>query len=297
MAAPILVYVHGSGPQGYAASETLKFWYDRALFGADGPSVAPIWWPVFWGEQDAAAEADLEAVIQRLARDPLPPTEAATELLAAIRRARPPRERTGAMAELSPTEIDAQAIAHLADLFESSDTGVAEMPEPIFRLLAGWAGKDVVPYLYDGWAHAMREPVKAELRRLGADRPIIVLAHSLGSVLAYDVVTDAHFKGYDVRLFITAGSPLGIVNVRDKVRDRAGPGDFPSRTKAWRNFYDPRDLVGKFGETLKHKYLPLPPLTEKLDVSNERDGHHDLVGYLVDPDLRFAAKAALGLPV
>jgi hypothetical protein len=34
---------------------------------------------------------------------------------------------------------------------------------------------------------------------------------------------------------------------------------------------------------------------EKLTVKNERPGHHDLVGYLVDRDLQAVARSAVGM--
>jgi hypothetical protein len=167
------------------------------------------------------------------------------------------------------------------------------MPDIIFRLLAGQASKDVIPYLYDGWAPKMRKPLEGRLRELGNGQPIVVLAHSLGTILAYDVVTETEFASWDIQLFVTAGSPLGIKNVVEKVRDRQGPGPMPVTVTGWQNFHDARDKVGWFGETLAGKYPVPPPLTQKLDVLNEAPNHHDLTGYLVDDDLRKAVRGAV----
>ena len=294
---PILIYVHGAGDQGKRSSDDLKRGFDAALFGAPGPSIAPTWWQVFWDRPGAReAEMTLEATIERLARSPSTPETDATELLRAIRTARPPLgAQPGAEGASEATTVEAvDAIQGFYDA-ASVVAGPDEMPDWIFRIIAGRASADVVPYLYDGWADRMRKPVKEKVRELGSERSITVLAHSLGSVLAYDVLADPQFKGWNLRLFVTAGSPLGIENVVAKVRDRKGPGPLPAKASAWHNFYDMRDLVGRFGESLQGKYLPEPRLVEKLTVMNERPGHHDLIGYLVDPDLRTTVRGAVGV--
>lgn len=292
----LLLYVHGAGDQSRQTAAALKQAYDHALFEGLGPSEAVTWWQVFWDRPGGAAkETALDAVIERLASHPTTPEADAAELLEAIRTARPPIPRPRSDDEAVQGDTTAEALEAIGGNYDSARSlaGPTEMPEVIFRLLAGHASKDVVSYLYDGWAGRMREPVKARLRELGRDRPLVVLAHSLGTILAYDVITDPQFAPWKLQVFVTAGSPLGIKNVVAKVRDWQGPGPLPETTTAWQNFYDGRDMVGWYGETLAGKYLPSPPLTQKLDVRNEAPNHHDLTGYLVDPDLRKVVRAAV----
>jgi hypothetical protein len=296
---PLLIYEHGAGNQTRQTAAELKAAYDLALFGGPGPSEAVTWWQVFWDRPGGPAkEAQLDKVIEGLAAKPsrVPGADAAV-LLEAIRVARPPRKprRKKNQAEAVGENTTADALNAIDGCFASAQSlqGPEEMPDIIFRLLAGQASKDVVPYLYDGWAARMREPVKKRVRELGKDQPVVILAHSLGTILAYDVVTDAEFASWSIQLFVTAGSPLGIKNVVQKVRDRQGPGPMPATVTGWQNFHDARDKVGWFGETLAGKYPVPPPLTQKLDVLNEAPNHHDLTGYLVDSDLRKAVRAAV----
>ncbi len=295
---PLLIYVHGAGNQSRHTAAELKEAYDGALFGGPGPSEAVPWWQVFWERPDGPAmEAQLDSVIGALAETPsdVPGVDAAT-LLTAIRAARPPiREAADGLEEAVGESETGEALDAIDGCYASARSlqGPDEMPDPIFKFLAGQASRDVVSYLYDGWKRRMREPLKKRLRELGKDQPLVLLVHSLGSIVAYDVVTDSEFLPYNIQLLVTAGTPLGIKNVRDKVRDGEGPGALPVTVTGWQNFHDSRDKVGWFGETLLGKYPAPPPLTQKLNVINEQPDHHELTGYLADLDLRAVVRAAL----
>lgn len=68
--------------------------------------------------------------------------------------------------------------------------------------------------------------------------PLVVIAHSLGSVVAYEAL---HEFGVEADLFLTIGSPLGIRNV---VFDRLiPPATYPKSVGNWLNFADPDDVV------------------------------------------------------
>ena len=80
------------------------------------------------------------------------------------------------------------------------------------------------------------------------DSDMLVVAHSMGSIVAYDAINDWAESPLEERplTLITIGSPLGIPRVREKLRPPPGmtPATFPSsRIKAWFNFADPQDLV------------------------------------------------------
>ena len=85
------------------------------------------------------------------------------------------------------------------------------------------------------------------LRNLALDRvakaanevndEIVLLGHSLGSVVAYDFVRER--PGGSIRGFITLGAPLGLPTV---LRRMESP-QFPKRAKRWANFFESRDFV------------------------------------------------------
>ena len=93
-------------------------------------------------------------------------------------------------------------------------------PDPIFRFVVGKLASDVLDYLYGSWTEAMRAPVRQALLR--SPRPKVIVAHSLGTVILYDVLSEPVFAGFKVDLLVTVGSPLGIGNIQRRLRDGAG---------------------------------------------------------------------------
>ena len=50
----------------------------------------------------------------------------------------------------------------------------------------------------------------------------MVIVHSQGSIIAYDVLSSPEFRDLDVRLLAPLGSPLGIQEVQDQLRKLTG---------------------------------------------------------------------------
>lgn len=126
-------------------------------------------------------------------------------------------------------------------------------------------------------------------RRLPGGGDLVVVGHSLGSVVAYDLLTRLP-DSYRVRQFITAGSPLGLPVVKRHLLGTTGqpkpavPAAVPRRANGWLNAYDVLDFVallhplaGDFTETVAGQ------------VADERTfnatGPHSITDYLSDPDV------------
>ena len=87
----------------------------------------------------------------------------------------------------------------------------------------------------------------ASLRSLALDRveeavlaagdDVILIGHSLGSVVTYDLLRER--QDLPVRGLITLGSPLGLPTVRRRLRAPS----FPHGVARWVNVFDPRDFV------------------------------------------------------
>jgi len=76
---------------------------------------------------------------------------------------------------------------------------------------------------------------------IAQNRPVVIVAYSLGSVVTYDYLKTHGATGADVRL-ITAGSPLGAREFRELLFGvGAPPPALPSGVTTWVNLYDPDD--------------------------------------------------------
>jgi hypothetical protein len=101
--------------------------------------------------------------------------------------------------------------------------------------------KQVYQYMNDA---AKRSQIQARLAaRVGPDTRVVV-AHSLGSIVAYEVLA-AHPE-WHVDTLVTLGSPLGIRNlIFDMLRPppKDGVGAWPGRIAHWVNIADRGDIV------------------------------------------------------
>src|SRR4051812_37167843 len=272
---PTVVYIHGAGRQ--APADELKTSFDEALFGGPGPSVVARYSDLVWGTNGLIANGG-EDVLNEIASSRPPADIAAGRVVSLV---------GGDDAGLLPDGSDdarrlVACLLKRADLLQARADRAGEamlLPgDARFRRLAGIVGSDVVGYLFFGWADAMRAPVIEVLEQI--PDPIILVAHSLGSIIGYDLLCRRAYRDRSVRLFVTAGSPLGIDTVRERLNDRAGPGTLPTALPLWANYADPDDLVPCLDPNLGSNFTPPPRITDDVTVNNPCGNNHDLPGYL-----------------
>jgi pimeloyl-ACP methyl ester carboxylesterase len=138
--------------------------------------------------------------------------------------------------------------------------------------------KQVRWYLTDA---SMRAKVRARLIDLISTDTRVVVAHSLGSVVAYEALCG--LPEHRVRTLVTVGSPLGIRNlIFDRLQPAAqdGVGVWPGRDRmGWTNVADAGDVVAlvkdlrpSFGQRVSchlvhngvHAHDARPYLTDRL---------------------------------
>ena len=101
--------------------------------------------------------------------------------------------------------------------------------------------------------HAFARQVRARLaERLRAFRShrILLVAHSMGSVVAYDVLRMLEREDPSLRVehLVTAGSPLGLAKVRLKIEAEHGRPRVPNTVEHWTNLADGDDVVAIMGD-------------------------------------------------
>lgn len=119
---------------------------------------------------------------------------------------------------------------------------------------------------------------------ISPDRETVVVGHSLGSVVAYQVLSDRGTEeGWKVPLLLTVGSPLGVQQIRRYV-GRARRARVPECVTRWENAMDERDVVALYPLTPEHFPLapPEPSIVNRTDVSNRTENRHGIGGYLDD---------------
>lgn len=148
--------------------------------------------------------------------------------------------------------------------------------------------KQVRRYLTE---RSLRAAARARVQALIGPDTVAVVAHSLGSVVAYEAL--CALPGHPVRELITLGSPLGIRNL---IFDRLDPtpvdgrGIWPgSDVLGWTNIADAGDVVAlakdlrpRFGERVVCRLVP------------NGSRAHDATHYLGKAETGQALSAALG---
>ena len=95
------------------------------------------------------------------------------------------------------------------------------------------------------------ETMRAGIRRRLSDllsesrqRRALVIAHSMGSIVAHDVLRMAESTSANpIEHLITIGSPLGLPLVCQKIRQEFGATQTPANVGRWTNLADPGDKV------------------------------------------------------
>ena len=161
--------------------------------------------------------------------------------------------------------MDAWGEDEIATAIRAGGVGVAAVGArvlPIPAVLRQWITRkltraflrDVHDYFFvEARRERMRESLRERLRAGGG--PFAVVAHSQGSMIAYDVLSSPEFRGLDVRLLVTLGSPLGLEEAQDNLRKFTGQSRLrvPPGVVRWVNVADPLDPVA-LDKSLKGDY-------------------------------------------
>ena len=158
----------------------------------------------------------------------------------------------------------------------------------------------------DGNLEETKTVLQAELESTlekHAGKDIMLIAHSMGSIIAYDVLRNMGKTGSGVRVdeFVTIGSPLGVPYVKSKVVEERLKRNFADAeevrtptiiSRSWTNFADPLDPVS-LDQHLRDDYGSNDGGIKVRDDIVENDyvgedgerNHHKSYGYLRTPEL------------
>ena len=314
--AQTVVYVHGIGNK--ARASVLKCQWDRALFETDmGDRTRMAYWvdrdrypvPVqaTCGDSDKVESEDDQAVtanILALSDVTAPQTGKAREdaairaEVAALAGGDAGRERAlMEIAERMVASTDAQR-ADAAVMNTPGHTGVRVLPLPkrlrdvLVRLLTRVFLRDVNDFLFDD--EKRRRMTDALWDRLkGGGEPFVIIAHSQGSMVAYDLLRRLPADACDVALLVTIGSPLGLTEVKDHFR-QYGSLEKPACVHKWVNIADWDDPVA-LDHTLNGEYgLGVEDHHRRGLNADWPSDPHSGTGYLRSEELRDVVHGLLG---
>ncbi len=183
------------------------------------------------------------------------------------------------------------------------------LPASLKRRLMRVFLRNVHDYLFNatvrprpGEAYRVRDELRSrtvQALRDGANnpRPHIILCHSLGTVISYDVLTNA-VEIPAVDALITMGSPLGLSEVQAGLTPpwTAADGwpDARLGDRYWANVYDRLDPVCGFDPRIANDYCWRgAERVSDIEVFNSGRWRHSIAKYLGQPALRTALQLAL----
>lgn len=281
MTQPVLVFVHGRGQEFKDPGTLFRKWLGALNAGLTQAGVAPL--PAdravlpFYGNVLYRVTADAAGLAVRL-ESPLPTDEPGPfqpgtppETGALERALLADMARAAGMATPAPAEP-----APVREGEESFQEGLRERilswgaARQVLALLAKRSRvdqlvieaqlRDVAIYLTRG-RQAVLDAVRGGVPE---DTPLVLVTHSLGTVVGRDMLHDDELRRRTV-LWVTLGSPLGLEAVQNNLLDRGRrhPG------VTWVTAYDVNDVVA-LGHPLAGSWGP--PLTD-VEVENGNDPH------------------------
>lgn len=253
-----IVYVHGIGNKPEAS--ILKCQWDRALFGSDlGERSRMAYWVNRRYYPTPLDETCRDRDIVRVDDD-----ETTTTTVLALAQAESGSDRKAIEREIaylaaSPKQRQmlasiAEKMSHTEDLpvagvsAKGVSAKVIPLPKPWRRFIAAKLTRaflrDVNDFLFK---QDRREAMEnALLERLETGGPFVVVAHSQGTMIAYDLLSRLDPAKYEVALFVTIGSPLGMQEVQDQLKawhKTTAKLPRPACVKRWVNVADKFDPV------------------------------------------------------
>jgi subtilisin family serine protease len=303
-----IVYVHGINNKPPAS--VLKCQWDTALFNTQlGDRSRMSYWvnrdyyPVPLSETCASGD------VVNIDDD-----EASTRAIMALARGESGDEELALSREISALTTDPARQAWLTKVaakllvgtavsnaeLAAKDVRAKVLPIPPFlrrlvtRKLTRAFLRDVNDFLF---VAERRDAMEASfLDRLSAGGgPFVVIAHSQGSMIAYDVLRRLERTSAHVPLFITIGSPLGLAEVQDVLRQWTGGRlPFPPCVDRWLNVADRLDPVA-FDTDISNDFEGRIENVAKIGINPDSPHHpHSGTGYLKVEQVRTAVRKAVG---
>ena len=248
--AKTVLYIHGIGNK--PTQEVLRCQWDKALFGRSMGERTRL---AYWVNRERYPTPESGTCGDR---DQGPTLNQAEQRVLGALGVAPSRDDLDRLAS-TLAESPAEA-AMLQNMLQELNAGAARSSGPgakglldkinevLLKLISAALLQDVHDFFFDKQRREQME--RSLLDRLeSGGGPFVVVAHSQGSMIAYEVLRQLDPAKHDVALFVTIGSPLGLPSVRSmfkqSIKKKKLP--FPPCVRHWYNVADRRDPVALDG--------------------------------------------------
>lgn len=256
-----------------------------------------------YGGEAAIEVANLASVVGEL-QEPLPSTPREARFLSQLQLK-------------LQTQIAMQAVTDMQSVPSAAtiamDPGQFEiaswLPGPVKQFVIRKAAMEAYYYLFDK-EYQQQDGVRYQVRRELRDRlvkdlqrarevaeKVVVVSHSMGTMIAYDVLRNVADCPKVDTLF-TLGSPLGISEVQDELRAADAESiDFPAENLLrWVNVFDPQDLICRADPRFSNDFALVDgKKIEDVEESNWGNWRHTMTHYLAGVRFRTALAGSLGV--
>jgi hypothetical protein len=187
-------------------------------------------------------------------------------------------EEMRANSGISVTEVQEEMGRGITEKGVQNWRWVQAIVRVIDRRTPGVSGWTIEEFLREVFVYTKRTNARNAINKIVnedlKDDTAVIVAHSLGSVIAYNILHDRAAK---VTLLVTVGSPLAIRAVRSTL----GPLKNPAGANGWYNALDPTDVVALYPLDAGN-FNVTPAITNNAKVVNRTPNRHGIVGYLED---------------
>ncbi|MES2414510.1 MAG: S8 family serine peptidase [Pseudomonadota bacterium] len=294
----LLIYIHGVGQD--EPGDQVKLKWDLALFGRDMGERSRM---AYWA--DLVRPEVLRAGYSTASRAG-DATPGISDIRQAIDEAEVPEKDQREAFRLATGMLESMGIETRRG--PGMRRKILPLPSwlrgPISRAFIRALIGDTSAYFFTpGMRKKIRARLTEQLRQVGS-RPVTLIAHSQGSLIAYEVLSAMAEEGITLDALITIGSPLGIQEIQDHLQPgylEDGSLKVPAIVKRWHNFADPLDPVA-MDKSLGSDFVPAGLIQDQLIVNNDtrfqwRFNPHSAVGYLAHPKVRRAVCDAARIDV
>ncbi|RYG13374.1 MAG: peptidase [Burkholderiales bacterium] len=248
--AKTVIYVHGIGNK--PTQEVLRCQWDKALFGRGMGERTRL---AYWVNRERYPTPEPGSCGDR---DQGPTINQAEQRVLSALGVAPSRDDLDQLASALADSPAEAAMLHnmLSELGAGNAAGrgpgakglLDKVNEILLKMISAALLQDVHDFFFD---RKRREQMERSLldRMESGGGPFVIVAHSQGSMIAYEVLRKLDPAKYDVALFVTVGSPLGLPSVRSMFKQAINKKKlpFPACVRHWYNVADRRDPVALDG--------------------------------------------------